>query len=547
MSRHTRCPQLCVLVSLLCLVITNILFYSKEELGPLLGQRDRRPSESKQLIVRPSFHPLSAAPVSKLGLFLERLKLGSCMRRHGGYGQSINCSPVQGLPKNTTDATQTILSGSALEHPIRISADGTALLSVSIVTADSSGNRRVTGGDQFYAYLVGPSIVTADISDLGNGTYSVNFLVEEPGEYKLHAILGMTSTTCPQLPSSIFNSTYGCHHILFDELSGAQLNEIRSCEYTYVGRYGYRMSPSFPLVTILQSSEILDLPSKPICRSGDMTGRWVSLTSKDCPLNVCVGSPHMLRGYPWRPHVWAPYSCQYKLFSEAERAKCARLTLRQPIFMVGDSITAGLCTLLRLAFRGRSRKFPTEPDIRKPRIHTFQEFLSSNFVSVLQNATKGTIIFGFGGLHELTDVPGRSIARTTQLFHELRPHLEDLRRRGFRLLWLSPSATQSPVPNTKLSDGPRKYCTEHSVGKTRCPDGKTQCEFFSQRLDRSARLLEVLQPKMRQVGVEVINLFQITNHGQHTWHDDNVHFHLGGSGVAQMLIQIILNMLCTVP
>lgn len=65
---------------------------------------------------------------------------------------------------------------------------------VFIKTKNASGYYRMSGGDGWQVYLKGPSVLTATVFDLRNGTYEVVFLPVVPGKYKLYA--NLIYTTC---------------------------------------------------------------------------------------------------------------------------------------------------------------------------------------------------------------------------------------------------------------------------------------------------------------------------------------------------------------
>ena len=64
---------------------------------------------------------------------------------------------------------------------------------VFIKTRNGTGFYRDSGGDGWQVYLKGPSILTANVFDLGNGTYEVVFLPVVPGKYRLYANLIYTA------------------------------------------------------------------------------------------------------------------------------------------------------------------------------------------------------------------------------------------------------------------------------------------------------------------------------------------------------------------
>ena len=89
-------------------------------------------------------------------------------------------------PYEKTDVKASYISGRVIEASGDFSR-------VFIRTKNASGYLRTTGGDGWQVYLKGPSILTASVFDLGNGTYEVVFLPVVPGQYKLYASLIYTA------------------------------------------------------------------------------------------------------------------------------------------------------------------------------------------------------------------------------------------------------------------------------------------------------------------------------------------------------------------
>mmetsp|Transcript_13685 Transcript_13685/g.29229 ORF Transcript_13685/g.29229 Transcript_13685/m.29229 type:complete len:412 (-) Transcript_13685:368-1603(-) len=371
------------------------------------------------------------------------------------------------------------------------------------------------------------------------GTYDVSFRVAETGKFNIVALLGMKEELCP----SEFIHPSGCR--VTTAVSGAVLNILRPCVYEILGSYGPRNLTSVPPVLVRRQRRGAFKTGnsgheKPICTTGNLTGRWVPISiGKSCPYNVCKGSTRGLAVFQWRTHVWAPFDCQYKLFSKRDKENCVR-KIGNSVMLPGDSVTAGLTTSLRSEFRGTKA---ARISLLKPRVHTFAQAMSKG---VLGNLSSRVLIFGFGGLHELSDNPGQTILKAIHDFEDVKPLLLNLRTRGVRLVWLSASASQAPalrVTPTQPTEVHRT-CVQRHDGTIKCPDGRTQCEYFAQRHDRTIKLNTELTSRMLEIGVEVIDVFALTNHGQRNWHDDNVHFYMGKSGVNYMLGQVILNMLC---
>ena len=105
--------------------------------------------------------------------------LGSCKKCIDN-----NCNNLD--PYEKTDVKGSYIFG----QDIQASGDFSR---VFIKTKNGSGFHRTTGGDGWQVYLKGPSILTASVFDLGNGTYEVVFLPVVPGEYRLYANLIYTA------------------------------------------------------------------------------------------------------------------------------------------------------------------------------------------------------------------------------------------------------------------------------------------------------------------------------------------------------------------
>ena len=105
--------------------------------------------------------------------------LGACKRC-----MEKNCRNLD--PYQKTDVKNSYIS----KQVIQSSGDFSR---VFIKTKNSTGSYRTTGGDGWQVYLKGPSILTASVFDLDNGTYEVVFLPVVPGEYKLYANLIYTA------------------------------------------------------------------------------------------------------------------------------------------------------------------------------------------------------------------------------------------------------------------------------------------------------------------------------------------------------------------
>lgn len=71
---------------------------------------------------------------------------------------------------------------------------------VYIRTKNASGYYRTTGGDGWQVYIKGPSISTATVFDLRNGTYEIVFLPVVSGQYTLFAYLIYTACVAINRP-----------------------------------------------------------------------------------------------------------------------------------------------------------------------------------------------------------------------------------------------------------------------------------------------------------------------------------------------------------
>ena len=90
------------------------------------------------------------------------------------------CKPPS--PYQTTNAKTSYI----FQEKIQPSGDFSR---VFIKTRNATGFYRNSGGDGWQVYLKGPSILTGNVFDLGNGSYEVVFLPAVAGKYKLYANL----------------------------------------------------------------------------------------------------------------------------------------------------------------------------------------------------------------------------------------------------------------------------------------------------------------------------------------------------------------------
>jgi len=68
---------------------------------------------------------------------------------------------------------------------------------------DELRNKRLSGGDNFMAHLVGPAgvITHASLEDKEDGTYLVTYCCTAAGMHDLHVTIGKTAGVAPQAPS----------------------------------------------------------------------------------------------------------------------------------------------------------------------------------------------------------------------------------------------------------------------------------------------------------------------------------------------------------
>jgi hypothetical protein len=82
-----------------------------------------------------------------------------------------------------------------------------------IYARDEYGNRLVFGGDHFSVLVAGPSVVTPNINDNGDGTYTCSVCPQTPGNYtvqvKINGLDIQGSPCALYLPGIIITS----HHI----------------------------------------------------------------------------------------------------------------------------------------------------------------------------------------------------------------------------------------------------------------------------------------------------------------------------------------------
>ncbi|XP_006817733.2 uncharacterized protein LOC102801979 [Saccoglossus kowalevskii] len=98
--------------------------------------------------------------------------------------------------------------------------------------------------------------------------------------------------------------------------------------------------------------------STPLCKSGNVTGRWVSTPPDGCDGNVCDGNIDVLAS---SGRVWAPYDCHYKIFTPGELNKCFR---DKVILVVGDSITQEIANEIVQLYMYKD-KLPISRDMKR--------------------------------------------------------------------------------------------------------------------------------------------------------------------------------------
>lgn len=84
--------------------------------------------------------------------------------------------------------------------------------------------------------------------------------------------------------------------------------------------------------------------------------------------------------------------------------------------------------------------------------------------------------------------------------------------------------------------------------KEQCLRGVDSCRKYAQRWDRIIELNNQLRLFFKDyTWINVFDSFQMTNSGMWEWYDDNIHHHLGSSGMGDMVFQYILNLICKIP
>ncbi|XP_070551844.1 uncharacterized protein [Ptychodera flava] len=114
-----------------------------------------------------------------------------------------------------------------------------------------------------------------------------------------------------------------------------------------------------PLVNTPKSIVMVDrgkcatLPkSTPLCTSGDVPGRWVTVPKTGCDGSLCEGNLDILTS---SGRVWAPYDCHYKLYSPEEMTQCFS---GKNVLFIGDSITEELTNEILQIYYYRPNKPP---------------------------------------------------------------------------------------------------------------------------------------------------------------------------------------------
>jgi hypothetical protein len=112
--------------------------------------------------------------------------------------QEVVCKCESVVDDRVTDPKKTEIIGlDALKE-----FDAGQKCQISIISNDQYGTPRTSGGDNYTVALIAESnsnLLNANVVDLNDGTYSVNFVAEEPGKYELTVALESEIVTSEQV------------------------------------------------------------------------------------------------------------------------------------------------------------------------------------------------------------------------------------------------------------------------------------------------------------------------------------------------------------
>jgi hypothetical protein len=128
-----------------------------------------------------------------------------------GAEQAVNIPSfpcdIRVIESGKTEANKTRFEGDGLTRAVSNQAT-----TFTIITHDAYGNRRTTGGDQIQVVLVNPKrnvTFTAEVTDLEDGSYEVNYLPTTSGQYQVQVTINGQAVETEQLPK-------GAMHLLVE-------------------------------------------------------------------------------------------------------------------------------------------------------------------------------------------------------------------------------------------------------------------------------------------------------------------------------------------
>ena len=214
------------------------------------------------------------------------------------------------------------------------------------------GNGRPIRDAIFQARLVGPSMLAAVVRPPANrdaAGYAVTYTVHDPGTYVLEVRVSwltgasMEHLTLPLNPTDFLNNTTHVECVVYRrEFVIADAAPAASHEVAPLN--GTALAPAAPAASASSASIAAREQPKPLCRTGNRPGRWVRVApGATCPPHACVGSASSLAflddlyGFN-RGWVWAPYDCNYRIYSVPEFEQCLVRKNVSQLGFVGDSL-----------------------------------------------------------------------------------------------------------------------------------------------------------------------------------------------------------------
>ena len=273
----------------------------------------------------------------------------------------------------------------------------------------------------------------------------------------------------------------------------------------------------------------------------------------------------MMSKYAWKhSFIYDTFEFQQKWYFGSKDLK--RCKYGKSIAFAGDSVT-------KKGFLTSSRKFNIP--IKSIGLYNILDVGTKNenkkmkmqLSALIRGKTKFSAVVLGTGRHDLRE---NSVEEYMVHFkNHIFPILKNLNSFGTKIVWVLTSAPRHREPAstrerlhekigtlsadkreiknavTQMSDLNHSCINFKHGRKEQCLQGVDSCRKYAQSWDRIIELNYQLRLFFKDyTWINVFDSFQMTNSGIWEWYDDNIHHHLGSSGMGDMVFQYILNMIC---